>query len=153
MRTSNIPELHFFLFSLPGWMKRSRRIPFPSLELGKWSVSLLYVGRERAGQNHITSLWCCWYTVRERIDGPPKCYAKTLPLASGHILQRSVSVCMCVYVTFTRSNALNSKQMNHFVLSPYLLYTACLMKCICRWSLEYIIYTYTYIYKEWKKEA
>lgn len=56
MCMSDIPEQHFFLSSRSRWMKGARRIPFPSSELRKWSVSLLYVGRQRAAQNHNTSV-------------------------------------------------------------------------------------------------
>jgi len=108
MRTSDIPALHFFLSLLSCCMKWSRPILFMSSELGKWSGSLLCEGRERerererAGQNHNTSLWWCGYTGKhmlERMDGPPKCCAQTLPSA---FWTHSAKVCECVGFYTTR---------------------------------------------------
>lgn len=112
MCTSDIPALRFFLFSLSCWMKGSRHIPFPSSGLGKWSGSLLYVGSERAGQTHNTSLWCCWYAGKHSagMDGRTTQVLCSRPCPQP-LDTRSKGLWLCVCVITQHSDVLNSRQV------------------------------------------
>ncbi len=114
------PALHLSLFlslsrflALSSWMKRSRRIPFPSSEPGKWRGSLLYVGREeelsRTTTRHCSAAGVQESATLERMDGPPKCCAETLNSAFRHTPQRSVIV--CIWQITKHGDVLNSRRL------------------------------------------
>lgn len=88
-------------------MKGSRRIPFPSSELRKWSVSLLYVGRQRAAQNHNTSVW---YVQKHR-KGTGGWTTQVLCLDLALCLLTHFTKWLCVCTITQHSTALNSRQV------------------------------------------
>lgn len=107
------PSVAFlFVLLLSCWMKRSKHIPFPTSELGEWSGSLLYVGRERADQNCNTSLWCCWYTSKaESWKGCTDHPSIVLRPRSQPLDTHLKSLCVCVWLITQHCNVLDSREL------------------------------------------